>query len=147
MRRIFAKENVCIGCRLCEIHCAVQHSISRDFVKAMNRESPKPVPRVVVEEEGATSFALQCRHCDEPLCVQGCISGAMHRDPDGMIRVDEDRCLGCWTCVAICPYGAIQRGTEARKVALKCDMCPDLDTPACVANCPNEALVCEEVES
>jgi carbon-monoxide dehydrogenase iron sulfur subunit len=147
MKRIIAKEQVCIGCRLCEIYCAVAHSKSKDIIKAMTRENPKPLPRVVVHESEAISFAIQCRVCDEPMCVQSCISGAMHRDPDGVVRVDEEKCIGCWTCVISCPYGAITRGIGEQAVAVKCDMCPGLDIPACVANCPNEALVCEEAEA
>jgi len=147
MRRIFASEDVCLGCRLCEVYCAVRHSKSGDIIKAMTREVPKPMPRIVVNEAGPTSFALQCRVCEEPMCVQSCISGAMRKDPDGVVRVDEERCIGCWTCVISCPYGAIGRGTAERPVALKCDMCPGLDVPICVANCPNEALKCEEEDS
>jgi len=44
----------------------------------------------------------------------------------------------------VCPYGAIKMDLE-RKVAVKCDLCAGLDVPACVANCPNEALVYKEV--
>jgi carbon-monoxide dehydrogenase iron sulfur subunit len=146
MKRIYAKEDICIGCRLCEVHCAVQHSGSRDLVKAFMREKPRPMPRIVVEEEGHLSFGLQCRQCDEPLCAQSCISGAMRISEDGTVLVDEEKCIGCWTCIVSCPYGAIRRRTEDRQAALKCDMCPGLEVPVCVANCPNEALALEEVE-
>ena len=45
----------------------------------------------------------------------------------------------------VCPYGAIKPDAEGKVVA-KCDLCPNLEVPACVANCPNEALIYEEVE-
>jgi carbon-monoxide dehydrogenase iron sulfur subunit len=144
MKRIYSIEEVCIGCRLCDVHCAVQHSRSGDIVKAFRRETPRPSARVIVDERGNLSFGTQCRHCDEPLCVFSCISGAMQRNSDGTVTSDESRCVGCWTCVMVCPYGAIKRSSGSDHVAQKCDMCPGLDTPACVANCPNQALVLQE---
>jgi len=45
----------------------------------------------------------------------------------------------------VCPYGAVKPDSSGKIIA-KCDLCPNLDVPACVANCPNDALVCEEVE-
>ncbi len=146
MKRVYAREEVCIGCRLCEVHCAVQHSRSRDVVRAFKRERIPPTPRLHVEEAGALSFALQCRHCAEPLCVYACLTGAMHRDErTGVVLHDAERCVGCWTCLLFCPYGAIAKDAASGKVVAKCDLCGGLEPPACVANCPNEALVYEEV--
>jgi len=68
----------------------------------------------------------------------------MTRDPEtGAIQHDPEKCIGCWSCVMVCPFGAIQINTEEGKVASKCDLCGGLEVPACVANCPNEALVYE----
>ena len=67
--------------------------------------------------------------------------GAMHRDEEtGAVLCDEDRCVGCWMCVMVCPFGAIQRNLVGNKVASKCDLCYGEEMPVCVANCPNEAL-------
>ncbi|HEC56737.1 MAG TPA: 4Fe-4S dicluster domain-containing protein [Candidatus Syntrophoarchaeum butanivorans] len=143
MKRIYAKEEVCIGCRLCEIHCIVQHSRSKRIIKVFKEEFPRPLSRVIVEEKGPLSFALQCRHCDEPFCVEACMTGAMYRDEEGRVMHDRDRCIGCWMCIMACPFGVIKR--DEGKVASKCDLCPDLEVPVCVANCPNEALVYREV--
>jgi carbon-monoxide dehydrogenase iron sulfur subunit len=63
----------------------------------------------------------------------------------GLVVHDAEKCIGCWTCIMVCPYGAIKPDTLS-KIVVKCDLCPNLEVPACVANCPNEALVCEEVE-
>lgn len=133
-----------MGCRLCEVHCAVQHSLSRDVIKAFTRESPRPLSRIRVQEDGRMFVAVQCRHCPEPSCVYACLTGAMQQDPlTGMVSLDPDRCIGCWTCILACPYGAIRRDLE-RNIAAKCDLCPDLEVPACVAYCPNEALLFTE---
>lgn len=140
MKRIQAREEVCMACRLCEVHCAVEHSRTRHIIKAFKTESTRPEPRCTVEVRGALSFSFMCRHCAEPACLHACISGAMHREPGGTVRVDEDRCIGCWTCILACPYGAIRRHEQDRHFALKCDMCPDRPIPACVAACPNGAL-------
>ena len=65
----------------------------------------------------------------------------MHRDKvTGAVIIDESKCIGCWTCILACPYGALVRDKE-RKIVAKCDLCPQHEVPVCVANCPNEALL------
>ncbi len=141
MKQIYVNEEYCIGCRLCEIHCAVQHSRSKKIIKAFKEEAPRALARVLVEEEGPLSFAMQCRHCEDAPCIEACMVGAMHRDEEtGAVLCDEDRCVGCWMCVMVCPFGAIQRNLVGNKVASKCDLCYGEEMPVCVANCPNEAL-------
>jgi len=145
MKRILVREEYCFACRLCEIYCAVQHSRSKDIIKAYMKETPPPLSRVRVEEARPISFAVQCQNCEDPLCVIACLSGALQLDEEtGLVKHDVEKCTGCWTCIMVCPYGAIKMDLE-RKVAVKCDLCAGLDVPACVANCPNEALVYKEV--
>jgi carbon-monoxide dehydrogenase iron sulfur subunit len=145
MKRIHVHEEYCIGCRLCEIHCLVQHSKSRKILKAFKEEFPRAVSRVLVEEQGYLSFALQCRHCEEAPCLEACITGAMQRDKrTGAVLCDEERCVGCWMCIMVCPFGVIKRDLESKKVASKCDLCLGEEVPVCVQNCPNEALTFEE---
>lgn len=144
MKRIFAREEYCLGCRLCEINCMVKHSRSKRIIKAFKTEWSQITPGIRVEEKGKVSFALQCRHCQDAPCIAACIAGAMRRDPaTGAVLCDEDKCVGCWSCVMVCPAGAVAPG-KARKVASKCDLCGGDEVPVCVANCPNEALVYEE---
>ncbi len=134
-----------MGCRLCEVYCIVQHSKSKDFIKAYRREHHRPLSRIKLEEVRPLSFAIQCRNCEDSPCVVACLSGAMRLDEEtGIVIHDQEKCVGCWTCVMVCPYDAIRIDLE-RKVVAKCDLCRDLDAPACVANCPNEALIYEEV--
>lgn len=146
MKKIVANEKYCIGCKLCEIHCQVQHSKSKHIIKAFRDEKDNLSPRVKVEESGYVSFAMQCRHCSDAPCIEACMTGAMHRDPEtGAVLNDEDQCVGCWMCIMVCPAGAINRGNN-ETAASKCDLCIDEDYPACVANCPNEAIRLEEIE-
>ena len=146
MKRIIAKQENCIGCGLCEVYCTVQHSKSKDIIKAYNQENPKPISRVRLELNKPISFAIQCRHCEDAPCVTACLSGAMQKDQTtGLVTHNKEKCMGCWTCVMVCPYGAIKMDQQGKVIA-KCDMCQDLEEPACVANCPNQALVVKEVK-
>lgn len=132
-----------MACGLCKIGCVVAHSKTGHILK-YRRESPRPLARTDIPEVDALSFSLMCRHCDDPPCIEACITGAMHRDERGAVVVDQDRCIGCWMCIMACPYGVVERDMDGRKVASKCDLCADRDTPACVEWCPNRALVYEE---
>ena len=98
MKKVYIKEEVCIGCHLCEVYCQLQHAQSTDLIKAFKRESPRPLPRLRVEENGVLSFSVRCQQCDEAPCVNACLTGAISRDSNrGMITVDEEQCTGCCT--------------------------------------------------
>ncbi len=145
MKRIYTLEDVCIGCHLCEVACVTEHALSKDPVKAFLHEQDRPISRCTVEEwdGGVVSLSTTCRHCDEPDCLRACISGAIQKTDAGVVRIDTEQCVGCWSCLMACPYGAIQRNL-AKKKANKCDLCPDRKSPACVDACPNRALVYKE---
>ena len=142
MKKVFAREELCVNCRLCEVYCKTAHSQSKDVLKANTYEHPAPVSRITVYGTRDTSVAVNCRHCDDPACVKACITGAMQKDKKtGIVSVDENKWIGCMTCLAVCPYGCIKTGSYA----VKCDLCQGEDMPACVKNCPNKALVYLEV--
>ncbi len=145
MSKIQAVPGVCIGCRLCTVWCKVEHSASRNINKAFKSGAPETVSCVEVEECGEQSFALQCRQCDEPLCVYGCITGALQKDPEtGVVTLNESKCVSCWTCVLMCPNGAVKRDSRGDSRAIKCDMCVERGFPSCVEHCPNDALILVE---
>ena len=92
------------------------------------------------------SLALQCRHCEEPACVDVCIAGGVIKDEEtGIVRFDKDKCVGCWSCTMVCPFGAIIRVSRVG-FAQKCDRCTERELPACVEACPTKALVFCEIE-
>ena len=133
----------CLGCRSCEIACALAHSQSKDLREAV-AEHPRPQRRVTVEVAGAHGLPLQCRHCEEGLCQLVCPTGAIHRDEKrGITSVDEDLCIGCKLCILMCPLGVLRIG-EHNRATIKCDQCLDRqaegELPACVAACPTHAL-------
>ncbi len=145
MKKIYIREDSCMNCRLCEVHCIVQHSRTKNILKAYKGEYPKPQSRVHVEQRGYLAFALQCRHCEDAPCLEACLTGAMHRDKETeAILCDEERCVGCWMCIMVCPFGVISPSVEGRRVISKCNLCKGEETPICVKNCPNEAIVYEE---
>ena len=144
MKKIYINESVCIGCHLCEVYCKLGHASSKDLVKAFTRESPQPLPSLRVEEKRPVCFAVQCHHCTDPQCVYACLTGALRKNPDsGVVTVDVEKCIGCWTCILACPFGAIAQDAREGKI-VKCDLCAGKDVPVCVINCPNEALVYAE---
>ncbi|MFZ5759459.1 MAG: 4Fe-4S dicluster domain-containing protein [Thermodesulfobacteriota bacterium] len=140
MKEIFVRPERCMACHNCELACAVQHAAAGSLDQAIGEE-PAPRRRIFVEWIApAKSVPVLCRHCEEAPCLHACISGAISRTPEGVVRTDESRCIGCWTCVMVCPYGVIGRHPTTG-TAYRCDRCPGRDVPACVAACPTKALV------
>lgn len=141
MKRIYVNEEWCLGCHLCEYHCAFANSGSDNMANALKGVSIHP--RIQIEENDGVCFAVSCRHCDDPLCVKSCITGALSIK-DGVISIDQNKCVGCYTCIVSCPYGAIMPSESG--VVQKCELCTQnsCGEPACVAHCPNHAIVFEE---
>ena len=142
MKRVYVDEKWCLGCHLCEYNCALANSGMKDMVKALK---DKPVfARIRVEEKDNITYAVSCRHCKDPICVKSCISGALSKDESGAVVIDHDRCVGCLTCILVCPYGAVSVGEGG--VVQKCELClkNSCGEPACVKGCPNRAIIYEE---
>ena len=141
MKRVYVNEKWCLGCHLCEYNCAFANSGQRDMVTALKGKTIHP--RIHVEGEKSDTYAVSCRHCTDPLCVKSCISGALSIQ-DGVIRLDRQRCVGCLTCVLVCPFGAM--GQDENGAVIKCELCQNNgnEIPACVQGCPNQAIVYEE---
>ena len=141
MKRVYVNEKWCLGCHLCEYHCAFANSGKADMVSALKG---KPIfPRIRIDGDERVSFALSCRHCKDPICVKSCISGALSVK-DGVICIDHNKCVGCLTCILVCPYGAVSQNGDG--VVQKCELClqNSCGAPACVKGCPNHAIVYEE---
>jgi len=160
MKRVYVNEKWCLGCHLCEYYCAFASISPADNPAATNNKKDmaralkdiKINPRIKIEEKDEISFAVSCRHCREPLCVKGCITGAL-TITDGVITINSDRCVSCYTCILSCPYGAVSPSDDG--AVQKCELCVKTKggipqgnsaefTPPCVDGCPNGAIVFEE---
>lgn len=136
----------CTGCKTCELYCAAERGSEARTLLEASQETPAPQPRIRVEGSGDFSFPLQCRQCLQAPCLDACLTGALVRDEQSqLVLIREDRCIGCWTCSAFCPYGVIYPSPE-RKIAVKCDRCLYMESPVCVDVCPTKALELIDLE-
>ena len=139
----------CLGCRSCELACAVEHSGSGDLIKALE-EDPLPQYRVRVETAAGLTIPLQCRHCEDAPCVAVCPTRALEKpDPDSPVILKEELCIGCKWCILVCPFGVIKIRRDGKGI-IKCDFCQrrmeEGKQPACVEACPTGALTFVEIE-
>jgi carbon-monoxide dehydrogenase iron sulfur subunit len=159
MKQLYYKIDKCLGCKSCEIACSLAHSESGDLLKAI-RQTLRPLTRKKVLFSEGKNYPLSCRSCKDPKCMDACMAGAITVDRQKRISHDNQRCVGCWMCVMVCPFGAIRPDIQA-KIPLRCDRCTDKprlssesglylkegrgeDEPACVRACPTAAIVWQE---
>ncbi len=148
MQKVFVNPERCIGCKQCQIACAVEHSQSKTLYQAVFEE-PKPRPRILVAPGLYldTSFPNSCRHCDPAPCMTVCPTGAISRDDDtDAVIVDPDKCIACAMCAMVCPFDVITfYPAPNRLAAIKCDLCVERQSrgeiPACVEACKTDALI------
>jgi carbon-monoxide dehydrogenase iron sulfur subunit len=152
MKTVFVNPERCIGCKQCQLACAVEHSKSKNLYQAI-AEDRKPRPRVLVAPGIVldTSYPNKCRHCDPAPCLEVCPTGAISRDRDtGTVVVDGDKCITCAMCAMVCPFDVItfyssHKAKLDKPVAIKCDHCIERqrrgEIPACVEACKVGALV------
>jgi len=109
----------CIGCRRCVYACVAENNQSRDpqihwiNVLSMKKEDGVNImesnayydPEKVPEEENFY-MPVACQQCKNPPCVKACPTKATWQEPDGIVVIDYDWCIGCRCCMAACPYGA-----------------------------------------
>ncbi|WP_153916697.1 DMSO/selenate family reductase complex B subunit [Shewanella sp. TC10] len=139
----------CSGCKTCQVIC-------KDKFQA----NPGVSPRRVYEYAGGDVIALGdgtfknnvfayytsvgCNHCDEPVCVKACPTGACFKEKEtGLVSIEQSLCIGCSSCAQACPYDAPQLDTS-RKVMVKCDGCYEEvkqgKPPLCVQGCTQRAM-------
>lgn len=156
MKTVFVQPERCIGCKQCEIACAVEHSQSKNLYQAVF-EDPKPRPRIHVGPGiyMNSSFPNKCRHCEPAPCMAVCPTAAISRTADKeIVLIDGDKCISCAMCAMVCPfdvirYYAVFEALKERAVALKCDHCVERQKegrePACVEVCKVDALLFGEL--
>ena len=156
MKTVFVNPERCIGCKQCQMACAVEHSQTKNLYQALT-EKRKPRPRVLVAPGLYldTSFPNKCRHCDPAPCLTVCPTGAISRNAGmDIVLVDGDRCISCAMCAMVCPFDVITfypspTARWDKPVAIKCDHCIERqrqgETPACVEACKVGALLFGDV--
>jgi len=146
---IYLNGKRCIGCHGCEIHCKSNKNLPVGPQLCEITHSTM----VKVRSVSKTEFAFRsCYHCEEPFCIPVCPTNAMIKRDDGIVYIDQEKCIGCMACAGACPW-TIPQGNPETKKAVKCDYCMDrVDAglrPACVTKCTTHALkfvVMEEVK-
>lgn len=138
----------CTGCKTCELACKdykdLDENVNFRRIYEYVGGSWSEQPNGAWQQNVYTYYtSIACNHCDKPACVEVCPTGAMHKTPDGFVKVKEDVCIGCRYCSMACPYDAPQY--DARKGHMtKCDGCHDRvlagQKPICVESCPLRAL-------
>jgi len=163
--------NKCIGCNRCVEACKEENDVPRSplyFRTWVERYVIKKDAEVIVESisvreskpgeapadlrDALRSFFVPklCNHCANPPCVQVCPVGATFSTVDGVVIVDEMRCIGCRYCIQACPYGARFLNPKT-KTADKCTFCYHRVVrgllPACAEVCPTQARIFGDMKS
>jgi anaerobic dimethyl sulfoxide reductase subunit B (iron-sulfur subunit) len=140
--------NLCIDCKVCQIACQDTHNLPGWSLwrRVFEYSGGTWVTQDnVLIPSGIYTYAvsISCMHCQEPICVEVCPTGAMHKREDGIVLIDESKCVGCRYCQWSCPYGA-PAYREDLGVMTKCTFCENLlaqgQNPACVDACVMRAL-------
>lgn len=124
----------CIGCQACTVACKFENNVPEGVFRTW-------VPDIEVGEYPDTKRAFLprlCNHCERPSCISVCPAAATWQRQDGIVVIDDDRCVGCGACVEACPYDARFMNPVTHK-ADKCDFCAQRTDqgllPACVETC------------
>ena len=143
----------CGGCQSCELVCALEHGLPEPDledvpvagVRRKTNENRRTVINAHETSKGEMYVKNQCMHCNQPACGSACLTGAMHKTEEGPVIWRENKCMGCRYCMVSCPFDVPKLEYNSPNPRIqKCDMCFDRiqkgGIPACVENCPAEAL-------
>jgi molybdopterin-containing oxidoreductase family iron-sulfur binding subunit len=109
----------CIGCRRCVDSCVEENNLSRapqvHYIQVLEMHQERGVDLSEAElyydldkvpREGHFYMPVACQQCERPPCTRVCPVSATWQEPDGIVVVDYDWCIGCRYCMAACPYDA-----------------------------------------
>lgn len=143
----------CVGCHTCTVACiAENNTIPADTnLQVRNGKAVAVKYRRVIEREIGVFpnvkrefVTMSCHHCAQPACMKACpVDAITKRASDGVVLIDQDKCIGCRYCAWACPYGAPQFNEATGKVE-KCTFCQHRLAaglqPACVSACLGKAI-------
>ena len=135
----------CIGCHACTVACKSEH----DVPIGVNRTHVKYIETGTYPDSSREFSVHRCNHCEDAPCTTICPTYALFTREDGIVDFDNDRCIGCKSCMQACPYDALyidpNEGTAA-----KCNYCAHRVEhsyePACVIVCPTESIVSGDLD-
>ena len=135
----------CIGCHACTVACKSEH----DVPIGVNRTHVKYIETGTYPDSSREFSVHRCNHCEDAPCTTICPTYALFTRDDGIVDFDNDRCIGCKSCMQACPYDALyidpNEGTAA-----KCNYCAhrveNSYEPACVIVCPTESIISGDLE-
>lgn len=142
----------CVGCRSCEAACAEANQLPVPDISdssALEKERKTTQKQLTVvnrfqTEKGEIFVKQQCMHCNQPGCVAACLVKAMEKRKEGPVTWASN-CMGCRYCMPSCPFEMPKFEYESSNPKIqKCSLCWSRlekgEKPACVENCPEEAL-------
>ncbi len=136
----------CIGCHACTTACKSEH----DVAIGVNRTYVKQVEKGEFPNTRRVFSVMRCNHCTDAPCVEICPVEALHIREDGIVDFDNNRCIGCKSCMQACPYDALYIDPE-NNTAAKCNYCAHrVDVgrePACVSVCPEHAIIAGDMHN
>lgn len=144
----YFEQKHCVGCNTCQIACKDKNNleVGQQFRKVYEVSGGEYIEnsQAVIPNIYAFWISISCNHCIDPICIKNCPTGSLKkRIEDGVVLLDEEKCIGCQRCVKSCPYKAPQYDPINKKVN-KCDFCLDLlekdKKPVCIDSCPLRAL-------
>ena len=122
MKILVHKQELCTGCRACEVAC------STAYFKTSDRN--KSAIRIINNDN--SFHARKCTQCGE--CIDMCTAHAIYRDKNGVVRIDKKLCVGCLGCVGYCSELVMFYDDDLTE-PFKCIACN-----ICVKACPENAL-------
>jgi carbon-monoxide dehydrogenase iron sulfur subunit len=136
LKKILVDVDRCSGCKQCEMVCSFTNE--NVFSSSLTRIT------VMKEDILGLDLPIVCWHCKPCKAMENCPTRALERDVEGLVSVDEKKCVGCMKCLEMCVIGAIKLHPE-RKIPLICNLCGG--RPVCVQKCPTKALTYTETEA
>ncbi len=142
----FAIDNrKCIGCHACTVACKSEH----DIPVGVNRTHVKYIETGEYPNSNREFSVHRCNHCEDAPCTTICPTTALFTRTDGIVDFDDERCIGCKSCMQACPYDALYINPDSGTAA-KCNYCAhrieNSYEPACVIVCPVEAIVSGDLD-
>ena len=127
---------VCAGCASCVVACREASGTPDEC------EARRTIISYTFDQGESRFVSVSCMHCAQPACVAVCPAGAIRKRTDGIVVVDQNRCIGCKYCHASCPFGVPHYTSLGMD---KCDCCLGAgvkpgEGPYCVQACPANAL-------